>query len=244
MLHHHQASVLRSFSVHPFNLPICAFFRDCLFPSSQCVTTTCLPTCIMSLSNCLLRFEHLLFLSLSRSFFLTLFYIGALTKRPLFILFCQQPKRRGECPPNAIIQSTPLKDIHASHSRKLTISVPAIPNLLSRLSPSPASIFPLFRPLSFSLLFSGPVMFDREATPSRHERFHGTDCVFLFRGYFLRFQSSAAHAIPCQSQGSARLIATRRIQIDEEVGVQNVERLCDSGTKWRCVRKRKGLKEH
>lgn len=33
--------------------------------------------------------------------------MGALTKRPLFILFCQQPKRRGECPPNAIIQSTP-----------------------------------------------------------------------------------------------------------------------------------------
>lgn len=78
--------------------------------------------------------------------------MGALTKRPLFILFCQQPKRRGECPPNAIIQSTPLRDIHASHSRKLTISVLAIPNPFSRLFPSPA---PIFVPLvSFSFFFS------------------------------------------------------------------------------------------
>lgn len=61
---------------------------------------------------------------------LSLFSLLHLTKRPLFILFCQQPKRRGECPPNAIIQSTPLKDIHASYFRKLTISVLAIPNLL------------------------------------------------------------------------------------------------------------------
>lgn len=104
----------------------------------------------------LLRFEHLSFSLFLFLFFLTLFYMGALTKRPLFILFCQQPKRRGECPPNAIIQSTPLKDIHASHSRKLTISVLAIPNLLSRLSPSPAPILPLLSSSFFSSFILWP----------------------------------------------------------------------------------------
>jgi len=52
-----------------------------------------------------------LFLYFSLSFFLSFFsslsYMGSLTKWPLSILFCQQPKRRGECPSNAIIQSTP-----------------------------------------------------------------------------------------------------------------------------------------
>lgn len=74
--------------------------------------------------------------------------MGALTKRPLFILFCQQPKRRGECPQNAIIQSTPLRNIHASHSRKLTISVLANTEpLLASLSLSRSH----FRPSSFVL---------------------------------------------------------------------------------------------
>lgn len=81
--------------------------------------------------------------------------------------------------------------------------------------PFPFSSF-FFRSLSFSLLFSIPVTFDRETNPSRHERFHGTSSVFLLRGYLFRFRSSAAHAIPCQSQGSARLNATSGA-IDEEV---------------------------
>lgn len=62
----------------------------------------------------------------------------------------------------------PLRDIHASHSRKLTISVRAIPKpLLASLS-LPRSHFRLFS-FSFvftSLLFSVPVTFDREATLS------------------------------------------------------------------------------
>lgn len=112
----------------------------------------------------------------------------------------------------------PLRDIHASHSRKLTISVLAIP-YPSRVSFSlPCSYFRLcsfifFLFFSFIfLLFSVPVTFAREATPSRHERFHGTNSVFLLRGYLFRFRSSAVHAIPCQSQGSARLNATSRYE--------------------------------
>lgn len=59
------------------------------------------------LSSCLnvcCVFVSLFFFSFSFSFSITWTFW---TKRPLFILFCQQPKRRGECPPNAIIQSTP-----------------------------------------------------------------------------------------------------------------------------------------
>lgn len=63
----------------------------------------------------------------------------------------------------------PLRDIHASHSRKLTISVRAIPKPLPASLSLPRSHFRLFS-FSFvfftSLLFSVPVTFDREATLS------------------------------------------------------------------------------
>lgn len=137
--------------------------------------------------------------------------MGALTKRPLFILFCQQPKRRGECPPNAIIQSTPLRDIHASHSRKLTISVLTIPKFLfASLSLSLSHSY--FRLFFFFLCFfplycSVSVTFDREATPSLTRTFP-RDEQRVPSSRIFRFRSSAAHAIPCQSQGSALLNAT------------------------------------
>jgi len=137
--------------------------------------------------------------------------MGALTKRPLFILFCQQPKRRGECPPNAIIQSTPLRDIHASHSRKLTISVLAISKLLFAslsLSPIPISVsFLSFFLCFFPLYCSISVTFDRETTPSLTRTFP-RDEQRVPSSRIFRFRSSAAHAIPCQSQGSALLNAT------------------------------------
>lgn len=139
--------------------------------------------------------------------------MGALTKRPLFILFCQQPKRRGECPPNAIIQSTPPQRYTCFPLSKTDNFSSCDTETSPRVCFSTPFPFPSLSPfffLSFScpLLFFVPVTFDRETTFLRHERFHGTNSVFLFRGYLFRFRSSAAHAISCQSQGSARLNAT------------------------------------
>lgn len=105
----------------------------------------------------------------------------------------------------------PLRDIHASHSRKLTISVRCDTETSSRVSFSPPFPFPsLFFLFRFLLLFYSPFLLRSIAKPPspRHERFHGTNSLFLPRGYLFRFRSSAAHAIPCQSQGSARLSAT------------------------------------
>lgn len=137
--------------------------------------------------------------------FFSLFYMGALTKRPLFILFCQQPKRRGECPPNAIIQSTPSQRYTCFPLSK-TDNFSSCDTETSSRSHFP-SLFFLFR---FYFSFISPFLLRSIAKPPspRHERFHGTNSLFLPRGYLFRFRSSAAHAIPCQSQGSARLSAT------------------------------------
>lgn len=144
--------------------------------------------------------------------FFSLFYMGALTKRPLFILFCQQPKRRGECPPNAIIQSTPSQRYTCFPLSKTDNFSSCDTETSSRvlfLSPVPISRLFSFSFVFTSLLFSVPVLRSIAKPPSpRHERFHGTNSLFLPRGYLFRFRSSAAHAIPCQSQGSARLSAT------------------------------------
>lgn len=142
--------------------------------------------------------------------FFSLFYMGALTKRPLFILFCQQPKRRGECPPNAIIQSTPPQRYTCFPLSKTDNFSSCDTEPFSRLFLSSPLPFPSFFLFFFYSPF--PFTFARETTPSRHERFHETNSVFLFRGYLFRFRSSAAHAIPCQSQGSARLNATSRYE--------------------------------
>lgn len=132
----------------------------------------------------------------------------------------------------------PLRDIHASHSRKLTISVLAIEPKPLLASPS---LFPR-SPFSFSLLSSSVFLFpfllffrscyvrSRSATLSPRVHEHevpagrAQPCTFLADICSVS-DPSAAHAIPCQSQGSARLNATSRVRINEEVSVRNVERL-------------------
>lgn len=108
-------------------------------------------------------------LSLSLSIFLSfyisfcsvfLFLHGALTKRPLFILFCQQPKRRGECPPMPLSKAHPLRDIHASRSRF---------RFSSTFSSSLSFLVPfsfLLRPLSSNPPFSS-LSFCNSLFPSR-----------------------------------------------------------------------------
>lgn len=131
----------------------------------------------------------------------------------------------------------PLRDIHASHSRKLTISVLAIP--FSRLFLSSLLLFPSlffhFLPVfSFIfLLFSVPVTFAREAIPSRHERFHGTNSVPTSR-IFVAFPIVGSPRDPVPVARISSIKRDVEVRIDEEVSVQNVERLLilyDSGTK-------------
>jgi len=131
--------------------------------------------------------------------------MGALTKRPLFILFCQQPKRRGECPPNAIIQSTPPQRYTCFPLSKTdNFSSCEISSRVSFSLPFPFPFFFLF----FSFILRSCYV------RSRSHPFPGTNvstrrtAQFFLRGYLFRFRSSAALAIPCQSQGSARLNAT------------------------------------
>jgi len=100
--------------------------------------------------------------------FFSLFFMGALTKRPLFILFCQQPKRRGECPPNAIIQSTPPQRYTCFPLSKTDI---------------PISIF-----LSFFFSFIPfPLRSIAKPSLSRHERFHATNSIVPSSRIFVPF---------------------------------------------------------
>lgn len=215
-----------SFFVHPFNFPVCAFFRNCLFPNSECTATTfrrasCRCRCLTSVA-----FEHL-----SLFLFFLLSFTWALWLNDRFSFYFVNSLKEEESAPQM-----PLSKAHPSEIYML----PTLENwqfqllryLFSRffLFPFPISFF--FRSLSFSFLFSIPVTFDRETNSSRHERFYGTSNVFLLRGYSFRFRSSTAHAIPCQSQGSARLNATS--STNRRRSQQNVERLLtfyDSGTK-------------
>lgn len=172
--------------------------------------------------------------------FFSLFYMGALTKRPLFILFCQQPKRRGECPPNAIIQSTP---------------------------PQRYTCFPLLKTDNFSscdtVPFSRLFLSSLLLFPSLF--LHFLPVFFIYFSFILRsrYVRSRSHPLPARTfprdeqrvptsrifvpfpiVGSprdpvpvARISSIKRdveVRIDEEVSVQNVERLLilyDSGTK-------------
>lgn len=114
--------------------------------------------------------------SFSVSLFLSLH--GALTKRPLFILFCQQPKRRGECPPNAIIQSTPSQKYTCFPLSKTDDfgsprPLPPPPFFLF-LSPSP-SRFPLLFFFSF-FKFSFPSRMIAEPPTAR--TFPRDECYF------------------------------------------------------------------
>lgn len=160
----------------------------------------------LTLSFCLSRSVYLsLCLYLCFSLFLSLH--GALTKRPLFILFCQQPKRRGECPPKMpLSKAHSLRDIHASRSRKLTISVllilPFVPLSVSQPKRPSPTIFP-FSSFFVSLIFrSRHVSLDRGAAHgSTNSRSHETNGISLRRGCLLRFRSVGSRRdIPCTSR--------------------------------------------
>lgn len=206
MLHHHQASVVS----YVASLYIPSIFLSVLSLGIACfrILSVWQRRTLSDVHHVVAGVERLLRLNVS---FFSLFYMGAVTKRPLFILFCQQPKRRGECPPNAIIQSTPSQRYTCFPLSKTDNFSSCDTETSSRVlffSPVPTSVS--FLSLSFLLLFYSPFLLRSIAKPPspRHERFHGTNSLFLPRGYLFRFRSSAAHAIPCQSQGSARLSAT------------------------------------